>query len=174
MARCRPISFTHAGRRLQVNQIERFAGHGILSSTASDRVGRRQIQVRCRVMTMTMVKKDQSCRLPFDVGEITCAANLGSVGVQASFQILIDKNLNCFTCHTCSARVIAARTKKPKFMADKSIEEKVKDIIVEQLGVNPRTGHAAGFINRRFGGGLTRHCRACNGVRGGIFRWKIR
>src|SRR5438067_3920831 len=29
------------------------------------------------------------------------------------------------------------RTKQPNFMADKSIEEKVKDIIVEQLGVNP-------------------------------------
>jgi acyl carrier protein len=29
------------------------------------------------------------------------------------------------------------RANQPKFMAEKSIEEKVKDIIVEQLGVNP-------------------------------------
>src|SRR5205807_4924611 len=29
------------------------------------------------------------------------------------------------------------RTEQPNFMADKSIEEKAKDIIVEQLGVNP-------------------------------------
>jgi len=38
---------------------------------------------------------------------------------------------------TCSARVIAADATNRNFMADKSIEAKVKDIIVEQLGVNP-------------------------------------
>jgi acyl carrier protein len=31
----------------------------------------------------------------------------------------------------------ATNTKRTNFMAEKSIEEKVKDIIVEQLGVNP-------------------------------------
>ena len=31
----------------------------------------------------------------------------------------------------------ATNTKRTNFMADKPIEEKVKDIIVEQLGVNP-------------------------------------
>ena len=31
----------------------------------------------------------------------------------------------------------ATNTNRTNFMADKSIEEKVKDIIVEQLGVNP-------------------------------------
>jgi acyl carrier protein len=38
---------------------------------------------------------------------------------------------------SCSARVIAGGRNNRIFMADKSIEEKVKDIIVEQLGVNP-------------------------------------
>ena len=31
----------------------------------------------------------------------------------------------------------ATNTNRTNFMAEKSIEEKVKDIIVEQLGVNP-------------------------------------
>jgi acyl carrier protein len=33
--------------------------------------------------------------------------------------------------------LLASNPTEPAFMADKSIEEKVKDIIVEQLGVNP-------------------------------------
>jgi acyl carrier protein len=44
-------------------------------------------------------------------------------------------------CPDCSAAAglnpSATNTKRTNFMADKSIEEKVKDIIVEQLGVNP-------------------------------------
>ena len=42
-----------------------------------------------------------------------------------------------FYLPTRSARVIAADGITEIIMADKSIEEKVKDIIVEQLGVNP-------------------------------------
>ena len=39
------------------------------------------------------------------------------------------------------------RKHHPFFMADKSIEEKVKDIIVEQLGVNPeQVTDSASFI----------------------------
>ncbi len=48
----------------------------------------------------------------------------------------IDKIDNSFTCDAVAAEVSLAR-KPSNFMADKSIEEKVKDIIVEQLGVNP-------------------------------------
>src|SRR6201986_3148765 len=44
-------------------------------------------------------------------------------------------------CSDCSAAAglepRATNTNRTKFMAEKSIEEKVKDIIVEQLGVNP-------------------------------------
>ena len=54
-------------------------------------------------------------------------------------------------------------------MADKSIEEKVKDIIVEQLGVNPEQVTPTGFVHRGFGRGLARHCGAGDGIRGGIF-----
>jgi acyl carrier protein len=43
---------------------------------------------------------------------------------------------NCFTCDAV-ARGVSLAPNLPNFMADKSIEEKVKDIIVEQLGVNP-------------------------------------
>jgi acyl carrier protein len=40
-----------------------------------------------------------------------------------------------------------SRFHQPLFMADKSIEEKVKDIIVEQLGVNPeQVTSSASFI----------------------------
>ena len=61
------------------------------------------------------------------------ATSLDLSGCGGLFHILIDKNLNCFTC----LRVIAADATNRNLMADKSIEEKVKDIIVEQLGVNP-------------------------------------
>jgi acyl carrier protein len=37
----------------------------------------------------------------------------------------------------CRAVLTPGALKNQKFMAEKSIEEKVKDIIVEQLGVNP-------------------------------------
>src|SRR5438876_5859538 len=37
----------------------------------------------------------------------------------------------------CRAFPCATNTNRTNFMAEKSIEEKVKDIIVEQLGVNP-------------------------------------
>jgi acyl carrier protein len=44
-------------------------------------------------------------------------------------------------CPDCSAAAglipRATHTNRTNFMAEKSIEEKVKDIIVEQLGVNP-------------------------------------
>ncbi len=44
-------------------------------------------------------------------------------------------------CPDCPAAVglnpRATNTNRTNFMAEKSIEEKVKDIIVEQLGVNP-------------------------------------
>jgi acyl carrier protein len=44
-------------------------------------------------------------------------------------------------CPDCSAaaglKPRASNTNRRNFMAEKSIEEKVKDIIVEQLGVNP-------------------------------------
>ena len=44
-------------------------------------------------------------------------------------------------CPECSAAAglnpSATNTNRTNFMAEKSIEEKVKDIIVEQLGVNP-------------------------------------
>jgi acyl carrier protein len=44
-------------------------------------------------------------------------------------------------CPDCSAAAglipCATNTNRTNFMAEKSIEEKVKDIIVEQLGVNP-------------------------------------
>jgi acyl carrier protein len=43
-------------------------------------------------------------------------------------------------CPGCPAAVgltPATNTNRTNFMAEKSIEEKVKDIIVEQLGVNP-------------------------------------
>lgn len=36
-----------------------------------------------------------------------------------------------------NANRLALEPKEPFFMSDKPIEEKVKDIIVEQLGVNP-------------------------------------
>jgi acyl carrier protein len=54
---------------------------------------------------------------------------------------MIDNLFNSFTCHAVPGNALGFSTRhqhKPnKFMADKSIEEKVKDIIVEQLGVNP-------------------------------------
>jgi len=50
---------------------------------------------------------------------------------------LIDKLANSFTCDAAACGVSLARQPKRNFMADKTIEEKVKDIIVEQLGVNP-------------------------------------
>jgi acyl carrier protein len=49
---------------------------------------------------------------------------------------LIDKPLNSFTCHPVPEKLNAERNQE-FFMTEKSIEEKVKDIIVEQLGVNP-------------------------------------
>ena len=57
---------------------------------------------------------------------------------------LIDILFNSFTCDavagmsgSCRAYSCAINTNRTNFMAEKSIEEKVKDIIVEQLGVNP-------------------------------------
>jgi acyl carrier protein len=57
---------------------------------------------------------------------------------------LIDILFNSFTCDavaglsgSCRTYACATNTNRTNFMAEKSIEEKVKDIIVEQLGVNP-------------------------------------
>ena len=54
---------------------------------------------------------------------------------------MIDNLFNSFTCHAVPGNALgfprATNTNRTNFMADKSIEEKVKDIIVEQLGVNP-------------------------------------
>jgi acyl carrier protein len=58
---------------------------------------------------------------------------------------MIDNLFNSFTCHAvlgtvpANAGLFHARPtqNRTNFMAEKSIEEKVKDIIVEQLGVNP-------------------------------------
>ena len=57
---------------------------------------------------------------------------------------LIDILFNSFTCDavaglsgSCRTYLRATNTNRTNFMAEKSIEEKVKDIIVEQLGVNP-------------------------------------
>jgi acyl carrier protein len=59
---------------------------------------------------------------------------------------LIDILFNSFTCDAVAGMSPALRdrtlpsatnTNRTNFMAEKSIEEKVKDIIVEQLGVNP-------------------------------------
>ena len=43
----------------------------------------------------------------------------------------------CPGCLTAVGYPRATNTNRTNFMAEKSIEEKVKDIIVEQLGVNP-------------------------------------
>ena len=40
-------------------------------------------------------------------------------------------------CALIQSPLIRNQPNQPLFMSDKSIEEKVKDIIVEQLGVNP-------------------------------------
>jgi acyl carrier protein len=54
---------------------------------------------------------------------------------------MIDNLFNSFTCHAVPGTALgfprAINTNRTNFMAEKSIEEKVKDIIVEQLGVNP-------------------------------------
>jgi acyl carrier protein len=57
---------------------------------------------------------------------------------------LIDILFNSFTCDavpgtsgSCRTYRRATNTNPTNFMAEKPIEEKVKDIIVEQLGVNP-------------------------------------
>ena len=59
---------------------------------------------------------------------------------------MIDILLNSFTCDAVPGLAPALREgtypratsfNRINFMAEKSIEEKVKDIIVEQLGVNP-------------------------------------
>jgi acyl carrier protein len=57
---------------------------------------------------------------------------------------LIDILFNSFTCDavpglsgSCRTYSRATNTNRTNFMAEKPIEEKVKDIIVEQLGVNP-------------------------------------
>ena len=60
----------------------------------------------------------------------------GSDAAQASKSI--DKITNCFTCDAVTRELSLPLPNKPtEFMADKTTEEKVKDIIVEQLGVNP-------------------------------------
>ncbi len=59
---------------------------------------------------------------------------------------MIDILFNSFTCDAVPGlspafgpdlSLAATNTNRTNFMAEKSIEEKVKDIIVEQLGVNP-------------------------------------
>ena len=57
---------------------------------------------------------------------------------------MIDILFNSFTCDAVPGlsgiagfKSRATNTNRTNFMAEKSIEEKVKDIIVEQLGVNP-------------------------------------
>src|SRR5213083_2402231 len=54
---------------------------------------------------------------------------------------MIDNLFNSFTCHAVLGNALGfstrTNTNRTNFMAEKSIEEKVKDIIVEQLGVNP-------------------------------------
>jgi len=57
---------------------------------------------------------------------------------------LIDILSNSFTCDavpglfgSCRTYAWATNTNRTNFLVEKSIEEKVKDIIVEQLGVNP-------------------------------------
>jgi acyl carrier protein len=54
---------------------------------------------------------------------------------------MIDNLFNSFTCHAVLGNALsfsgATNINRTNFMAEKSIEEKVKDIIVEQLGVNP-------------------------------------
>ena len=54
---------------------------------------------------------------------------------------MIDNLFNSFTCHAVLGNGLGfstrTNTNRTNFMAEKSIEEKVKDIIVEQLGVNP-------------------------------------
>src|SRR5690242_6405781 len=47
------------------------------------------------------------------------------------------KNSDCFACGAAVRGLTVALQTNKVFMADKTIEEKVKDIIVEQLGVNP-------------------------------------
>src|SRR3989440_12324813 len=54
---------------------------------------------------------------------------------------MIDNLFNSFTCHAVLGNALgfprATNTNRTNFMAEKSIEEKVKDIIFEQIGVNP-------------------------------------
>jgi len=57
-------------------------------------------------------------------------------------------------------------------MADKSIEEKVKDIIVEQLGVNPEQVTPQASFIEDLGADSLDHRGAGDGVRGGIFGGK--
>jgi len=64
-------------------------------------------------------------------GKLNGSHNRGSNALK-----MIDNRANSFTCHPVPADLGLHPTKQ-SFMADKSIEEKVKDIIVEQLGVNP-------------------------------------
>src|SRR5438552_16376080 len=61
---------------------------------------------------------------------------------------LIDKLSNSFTCRFCWDWFKPFPQPTENFMAEKSIEEKVKDIIVEQLGVNhEQVKHTASFID---------------------------
>ena len=64
--------------------------------------------------------------------------------VRTTLPKMIDILFNSFTCDAVPGLVLqpsdllrATNTNRTNFMAEKSIEEKVKDIIVEQLGVNP-------------------------------------
>jgi acyl carrier protein len=64
--------------------------------------------------------------------------------VRTTLPKMIDILFNSFTCDAVPGLVRqpsdllrATNTNRTNFMAEKSIEEKVKDIIVEQLGVNP-------------------------------------
>jgi acyl carrier protein len=54
---------------------------------------------------------------------------------------MIDNLFNSFTCHAVLGTALgfprAININRTNFMAEKSIVEKVKEIIVEQLGVNP-------------------------------------
>jgi acyl carrier protein len=63
----------------------------------------------------------------------------GSNPTARSFCVKNERKIaNCFTCDAATREVsLPLSTTPTEFMADKTTEEKVKDIIVEQLGVNP-------------------------------------
>src|SRR5258707_14160757 len=54
---------------------------------------------------------------------------------------MIDNFFNSFTCHAVLGNALGfstrTNTNRTNFMAEKTIEEKIKDNIVEQVGGNP-------------------------------------